>query len=71
MNQIKIIKRADLQSPPEAQEETEEKKMDPTVIKRQAVQVVANWVDEWRASKPKDARRAFADLFGAHPSAIG
>ncbi len=70
MNQIKIIKRTNLQSPPEAQE-TEEKKLDPAVIKRQAVKVVANWVDEWRASKPKDARRAFADLFGAHPSAIG
>lgn len=70
MNRIKIIKRADLQSPSEAQE-TEEKKLDPAVIKRQAVQVVANWVDELRASKPKDARRAFADLFGAHPSAVG
>ncbi len=70
MNQIKIIKRTNLQSPPKAQE-TEEKKLDPAVIKRQAVQVVANWVDEWRASKPKNARRAFADLFGAHPSAIG
>ena len=70
MNRIKIIKRTNLQSPPEAQE-TEEKKLDPAVINRQAVQVVANWVDEWRASKPKDAKRAFADLFGAHPSAIG
>ena len=70
MNQIKIIKRTNLQSPLEAQE-TEERKLDPAVIKRQAVQVVANWVDEWRASKPKDAKRAFADLFGAHPSAIG
>jgi len=51
--------------------ETEAKKVNPAVNKRQAVQVVADWIDEWRASKPKDARRAFADLFSAHPSAIG
>lgn len=70
MNRIKIIKRTNLQSPPAARE-TEAKKVNPAVNKRQAVQVVADWIDEWRASKPKDARRAFADLFGAHPSAIG
>lgn len=63
MNRIKIIKRANLQSPP-AERETAEKKVNPAVIKRQAVQVVADWIDEWRASKPKDARIAFADLFG-------
>ena len=70
MNRIKIIKRTNLQSPP-AVRETEAKKVNPAVNKRQAVQVVADWIDEWRASKPKDARRAFADLFSAHPSAIG
>lgn len=70
MNRIKIIKRANLQSPPEARE-TEAEKVNPAVVKRQAVQVVADWIDEWRASKPKDARRAFDDLFGTHPSAIG
>lgn len=70
MNRIKIIKRTNLQSPPAARE-AETKKVNPAVNKRQAVQVVADWIDEWRASKPKDARRAFADLFGAHPSAIG
>ncbi len=64
MNRIKIIKRADLQSPP-AERETEAKKIITAVVKRQAVQVVGNWIDEWRASKPKDARRAFADLFGS------
>ena len=70
MNRIKIIKRANLQSPPEVRE-TEAKKVNPAVIKRQAVQVVAHWIDEWREQKPKDARRAFADLFGTQPSAIG
>lgn len=63
MNRIKIIKRANLQSSPE-RGETEAKKINPAVIKRQAVQVVADWIDEWHASKPKDARRAFAELFG-------
>ncbi len=70
MNRIKIIKRANLQSPPEVRE-TKVKKAGPAVIKRQAVTVVAHWIDEWRASKPKDARRAFAELFAAHPSVIG
>ena len=70
MNRIKIIKRTNLPSPPEVRE-TGAKKAGSAVNKRQAVQVVASWIDEWRASKPKDARRAFADLFGAHPSAIG
>ena len=69
MNQIKIIKRANLQSSPKRGETAE--KVNPAIIKRQAVQVVADWIDEWRASKPKDARRAFADLFGTHPTAIG
>ena len=69
MNRIKIIKRADLQSPPEASE-TALKKVNPAVIKRQAVKVIGNWIDERREQKPKDARRAFADLFTAHPSAI-
>jgi len=70
MNRIKIIKRANLQSSLE-QRETEGKKVHPAVIKRQAVKVIGNWIDEWRERKPKDARRAFADLFGTHPSAIG
>jgi hypothetical protein len=70
MNRIKIIKRADMQSPPEARA-TEAEKVNPAVIKRQAVEVIGNWIDEWRERKPKDARRAFADLFGASPSAIG
>ena len=70
MNRIKIIKRANLQSSPEVRE-TKVKKAGPAAIKRQAVTVVAHWIDEWRASKPKDARRAFAELFAAHPSVIG
>ncbi len=70
MNRIKIIKRAELQQPPERRE-TEAKKAVPAIVERQAVRVVSNWIDEWRASKPGDTRRAFADLFGAHPSAIG
>ncbi len=69
MNRIKIIKRRNLHPPPEPGE-TEARKVIPAVNKRQAVQVVASWIDEWRASKPKDARSAFADLFGASPSAI-
>lgn len=70
MNRIKVIKPSNLQSPLEGRE-MEAKKVNPAVIKRQAVQVVADWINEWREQKPKDARRAFADLFGAHPSAIG
>ncbi len=62
MNRIKIIKRANLQSPPE-RGETEAEKVNPAVIKRQAVKVVANWIEEWRASKPRDGRVAFAELF--------
>lgn len=62
MNRIKIIKRANLQTPLE-RGETEAEKVNPAVIKRQAVKVIANWIDEWRASKPRDARGAFADLF--------
>ena len=64
MNRIRVIKRAGLQSPPAARETTAEK-VNPAIIKRQAVQVVGNWIDEWRASKPTDAKRAFADLFGS------
>ncbi len=63
MNRIKIIKRAGLQSPPEAGE-AETRNVDQSVIKPQAaMKVVENWIDEWRASKPRDPRRAFA-LFG-------
>ena len=69
MNRIKIIKRANLQVLP-ATREAEAKKVNPAVVKRQAVQIVTDWIDEWREQKPKDARRAFADLFGASPSAI-
>lgn len=70
MNQIKIIKRANLPSPSE-QGETKAKKVNARVIKRQAVKVIGNWIDEWREKKPNDARQAFADLFNAHRSAIG
>ncbi len=70
MNRIKIIKRDSLQSPLEASE-TAAKKVSPAVEKRQAMKVMANWIDEWRDSKPKDARRAFADLFNAHTAANG
>lgn len=69
MNRIKIIKRANLQSSPEARE-TAAEKVNPAVIKRQAVKVIGNWIDEWRAAKPKDARRAFADLFGSTYTAV-
>ena len=70
MNRIKVIKRANLPSLRE-RDETDAKKVEPVTIKRQAAKVIGNWIDDWRASKPKDARRAFADLFAAHPSAIG
>jgi len=70
MNQIKIIKRANLQLPLVGRE-TEVKKVNTPDRERKAAQVVAHWIDKWREQKPKDARRAFADLFGAHPSAIG
>lgn len=70
MNRIKVMKRANLQSSP-ARNETEMKKVEPITIKRQAVKVIGIWIDEWREQKPKDARRAFADLFNARPSAIG
>jgi hypothetical protein len=70
MNRIKVIKRANLPLQPE-RGETEAKKVEPVTVKRQAAKVTGKWIDEWRASKPKDARRAFADLFNASPSAIG
>lgn len=68
MNRIKIIKRANLHTPP-PQGESKAKKAEPAADKRQAVRVIGNWIDEWRASKPKDARRAFSDLFNGQPSA--
>jgi hypothetical protein len=64
MNRIKIIKRANLQLKLEGSE-TKAKKVNASVNKREAAQVVAHWIDKWRASKPKDAKRAFADLFGS------
>ena len=70
MKRIKIIKRAKLQTLLE-RSKTEMKKVNPAIIKRQAVQIVTGWIDKWRASKPKDTRRAVADLFGASTSAIG
>ena len=70
MNRIKVIKRANLPSLRE-RDETVAKKVEPVVIKRQAAKVIGNWIDEWRTSKPKDAGRAFADLFNALPSATG
>lgn len=69
MNRIKIIKRSNLPSPPE-RSETTAKKAEPAAVKRQAARVIGSWIDEWREQKPKDARRAFADLFNAQPSAI-
>ena len=70
MNRIKIIKRANLQLPLEARE-METKKIKAPNRERKAAQVVAGWIDKWRQQKPKDARRAFADLFNAQSSAIG
>jgi len=70
MNRIKIIKRAGLQSPRKASE-TETKKVNQILIKPRARNVVENWINEWRASKPKDSRNAFAALFGNSPAASG
>ena len=65
MNRIKIIKRANLQSPSE-RSEAETKKAEPAaVIKRQAVKVIENWIDEWRGQKMPDAQRAFHELFAS------
>ncbi len=69
MNRIKIIKRANLQSLPKP-DKTKAKKAESSAVKQQAVNVIGNWIDEWREQKPKDARRAFADLFNAHPPVI-
>ncbi len=70
MNRIKIIKRAGLQSPIDARER-ETKKVNQTLIKPRAGNVVENWINEWRASQPKDSRHAFAALFGNSPAASG
>ncbi len=71
MNRIKVIKRNGLQSPLEV-DETPLQSVKESKIKRQAVvNAVENWIDEWRTSKPKDARRAFAALFCNPPSATG
>ncbi len=66
MNQIKIIKRANLQLPLE-ERETAAEKVNTPIIGREAAQVVGGWIDEWREQKPQDARRTFAELF-RHPS---
>lgn len=71
MNRIKIIKRGDLHSPPESGE-TEPRSINQSIIKPKAVvKVVEDWIDEWRASQPKDSRHAFAALFGTSPSTTG
>ena len=70
MNRIKIIKRAGLQ-PLREESETETKKVNQILFKPQAGKVVEHWIDEWRASQPKNSRRAFAALFGNSPSASG
>lgn len=64
MNRIKIIKRANLHTPPE-RNETETKKVNPAADKRQAAKVIGNWIDEWRGRKIPDARRAFDELFAS------
>ena len=68
MNRIKVIKRANLPSLRE-RDETKAKKVEPVVIKRQAVKVIGNWIDEWRGRKMPDARRAFNELFASPPEA--
>ena len=70
MNRIKVIKRTNPHSLPK-RGETEAKKVEPVAVKRQAARVIGNWINEWREQKPKDARRAFADLFNAQPSTVG
>jgi hypothetical protein len=70
MNRIKIIKRTSLQSPLETGD-AETKKVNETLIKPRAGKVVENWINEWRASQPKDSRLAFAALFGNSPAASG
>jgi hypothetical protein len=70
MNRIKIIKRADLQAPLEANDEAR-KKVNQTLTKSCAGKIVENWIDEWRASQQKDSRHAFAALFGNSPTASG
>lgn len=69
MNRIKIIKRADLQSPREARE-TETKRVNQTLIKTRAEKVIENWIDDWRASKMRDAQRASDNLFGRPPAIV-
>lgn len=68
MNRIKIIKRTNLQSSSE-REETEPKKAEPAAVRSQAAKVIGNWIDEWRARKMPDARRAFDELFASPPEA--
>jgi len=63
MNRIKIIKRANVPLPPNGSGKKEAKKVVPLLAERRAAQVVTNWIDNWRAQKSSDARRAFADLF--------
>ena len=71
MNRIKIIKRVGVQSPLETGQ-AEIRQVNRSVAKPQtAMKVVENWIDEWRASKPKDSRYAFAALFDIPPSATG
>ena len=71
MNRIKVIKRNGLQSPPET-DETLMQSVKESKIKRQAVvNAVENCIDEWRTSKPRDSRRAFAALFGNPLPATG
>ena len=62
MNLIKIIKRGNLRLPLGGRE-TEAKKGDAPIAERKMAQAVGDWIGPWREQKPKDARRAFAELF--------
>ena len=71
MNRINVIKRAGLQSPPEADEKPLPSGSESKIKRQAVVNAVENWIDEWRTSKPRDSRRAFAALFSNPPSVTG
>ncbi|MEP7039639.1 MAG: hypothetical protein ABI891_15005 [Acidobacteriota bacterium] len=67
MNKIKVIKRANLELPLD-DPKIKTKKADAPIEKREAAQIVENWIEDWRGGKPKNARRAFTELFDSSPA---
>ena len=58
MKEIRLIKRKDVQK-----QEAEKEKENLSVSKRNAIEVVREWVEERKVTKSEQGRKMFASLF--------